>query len=122
MKLFLQDLEARILRCVASERRRVDNEEHVPAVLAHGHGLEHGPTDGALARKPQAQAMGRSGDGTPTDSRHKWCVQNASNRMIGIGMPISHNRTERIATVSLYRFRDRMIRERNMFQTLARFP
>jgi hypothetical protein len=34
------------------------------------------------------------------DNFQKWWVQSASNKMIGIGMPISHSRMERMTTAS----------------------
>lgn len=40
LKRFLQDLEARILRCVASNGRRIDDQPYLSAILAHRNRLD----------------------------------------------------------------------------------
>ena len=40
LKRILQDLEARILRCVVSSSSRIDDQRHLTAIFAHRNGID----------------------------------------------------------------------------------
>jgi len=54
--------------------------------------------------------------------RQKWCVQSASSRMIGIGMPITQSRMERITSVSLLPARAATMAERRNGSVRVNLP